>query len=120
MAGVVRAEGKLSIAGPDGVAGPPDLVFSLAVTKWFGPSTVTIATGVTAQALIVIGTQGLTTIQALLIKSDQLITVSYNSGTAFQVSAGGFHLLAGTSLTGVTITNASGSTANVTYIAGGV
>jgi hypothetical protein len=67
----------------------------------------------------VIGTQGITTAKALLIKSDQVITVSYNGGTAIQIAANGFHLLGGTSLTAVSITTASGVTATVTYAIGG-
>ena len=61
-----------------------------------------------------------TTADILYIESDQQITLKQVSGdTAITIDAGGFVLLWGTSATAYIISNASGSTANVTYIIAG-
>lgn len=118
MAGVARAAAKLSISGPLGDVGLPQLQAAEAVTNWVGPLTVEIATGVSEQSIVVIGTQGLTTITDILITSDQAISVTYGvagNNVPVPLAANKFHLITGTSLTALSITNASGNTASVTY-----
>lgn len=120
MAGIMRAEAKLSLTGPLGLTGPLDILFAKSITKWSGPFTVPVLTGVTAQAVVAIGTQGLTTVQVILITSDQDLTITYNGGSQpLPLNANGVHLLAGTSLTAIAITNASGLTALLSYWLGG-
>lgn len=79
-----------------------------------GPMQVQVASGVTAQALRIVGTQGITSIQTIMITSDKSITVSYNGTAPVLLTAGGFQVLSGTSLTTVTVTNATLDTANLT------
>ena len=56
----------------------------------------------------------ITTIDVLYIDSDQAITYEHNGAdTTITLDAGGFALLYRTNITALTITNASGSTANV-------
>jgi hypothetical protein len=114
MAGIARLEAKISTTTPLGITGPLDLVEALAVTIDTGPLLVRVLTGVSAQAVRIIGTQGITTVTACLITSDQTISISYNAGTAISLVAGGFHMFSNTSITAMAITNASGNTANVT------
>lgn len=119
MAGIARSRVEMSVTGPLGIVGPLTLFPAIAVVEWFGPSTVEVADGVSGQAVAVIDAQGLTTVTALMITSDQDIAVSYGGGTAIALLAGHVHLLSGTSLTAMAITNASGFTANVTYLLAG-
>ncbi len=105
-----------------GKIGPLALLHSLPATEWVGPLNTQVATGVTEQALVVFGTQGITTVTAYLITTDQNISITYGaaaSNVAIPLNANGFHAKSGTSLTEITITNASGSTANLVYLIAG-
>lgn len=114
MAAIARLEAKMSTTKPLGITGPLDILTALSVTIDTGPMLVQIANGVVAQAVRIFGTQGITTATAVLISSDQTVTVFYNGGNqALTLTANGFHLLASTSITAMTITNNSGSTANI-------
>lgn len=121
MPGISQAEAKLSIRDRFGTY-PLEVVHSLSQTEWFGPYTVQVADAVTEQSLTALGTGGLTTVTALLITSDVNISLTY--GTAannepIPLNANGFHLMSGTSLTAIAVSNSSGSTANVTYFVAG-
>jgi len=122
MAGVARAMAKLTVSGELGDVGLPTMQSAESVTNWFGPTTVEIATGVSEQSIVVIGTQGLTTITDFQITSDQAISVTYGlagNNVPVPLGANKFHLIAGTSLTALSITNVSGNTAKVTYFVAG-
>lgn len=114
MAGIARLEAKISTTTPLGLTGPLDLVEQLAVTVDTGPLLVQVLTGVSGQGVRIIGTQGITTVTAALITSDQNISISYNGGTAISLVAKGFHMFSNTSITAMSITNSSGNTAAVT------
>ncbi|SRR5258706_2472686 len=114
MAGIARLEAKITSTIPSGITGPLSLLQALAVTIDTGPLLVHVLTGVSGQAVRIIGTQGITTVTGVLVTSDQPISVSYNAGTAISMTANGFHMFANTSITAMAITNASGNTANVT------
>ncbi len=114
MAAIARLEAKFSTTKPLGITGPLDILQAISVTIDSGPMLVTVATGVSAQAVRFFGAQGITTATAVLISSDQTITVTYNGGNqAITLTANGFHLLSNTSITAIAITNNSGSTANI-------
>ncbi len=114
MAGIARLEVKMSSTISSGITGPLNILKALAVTIDTGPLLVQVLTGVSGQAVRIIGTQGITTVTGILITSDQNISVSYNGGTAIPLTANGFHMFANTSVTAMAITNASGNTANCT------
>lgn len=122
MAGVARAEAKLAIDSNQGGVNPFSVLCAESVTNWVGPFTIQIATGVSEQSVIVIGTQGLTTITDVMITSDTNISVTYGaagSNVPVPLGANKCHLITGTSLTALSITNASGDTATVTYLVAG-
>ena len=63
---------------------------------------------------------GIATVDVFLITADQDITYKLNgSSDAITLDANGVHILFGTSITAVTVSNASGSTANVTVFFAG-
>jgi hypothetical protein len=122
MSGVARAEAKLTVDSNQGIAGPFSVLCAESVTNWVGPFTIQIATGASEQSVIVIGTQGLTTITDIMITSDTAISVTYGaaaSNVPVPLGANKVHLVTGTSLTALSITNASGVTATVTYLVAG-
>lgn len=122
MAGIARVSAEMVIDGPLGAGKPLEVSAAEAVTNWVGPFSIEIATGVSEQSLIVIGTQGMTTITDFFITADQNISVTYGaagSNVPVPLNAGGVHVLGKTSLTAISVSNASGSTAKVTYAAGG-
>jgi len=118
----MRVEGKMRVDGPLGSTSPLALLVSRTVTAWLGPFTIPIVAGLNEQAIVVLGTQGLTTVTALLITADADISVTYGvaaNNVPIPLNANGFHLLADTSLTAITITTAASVTANLTYFLGG-
>jgi hypothetical protein len=122
MAGVARAEAKLTINSNQGNTHPLSVLSAEAVTNWVGPFNIQIPTGTTEQSIVVLGTQGLTTITDLMITSDTDISVTYgtaNVNVPVPLGANKVHLITGTSLTALSISNASGSTASVTYLVAG-
>lgn len=122
MAGISRVKAEMGITDRFGPGDPLKIEHALSQTMWTGPMTVQVADSTTEESIIALGTQGLTTITALMITSDQDISVTYGAaGTNVPValSANGVHLMSNTSLTALSITNASGSTANVTYCVAG-
>ena len=58
---------------------------------------------------------GVTTADVVVIYSDQAITVNYqlNTGTDITIDANRPHVLMGTAMTALFVSNASGSTANI-------
>ena len=85
--------------------------WSLAADEW-GWEQFEVANGVTDSD---IHPQNITTITVLYIESDQAVTWEHNSAdTRITLNANSFALLFGTSITALTISNASGSTANIT------
>lgn len=124
MAGVARLEGRMIVSTPLGDLSFPGgaVQSSEAVTAWVGPTTVSVPTATSEQSLVVLGTQGLTTITDFFITSDQDISVTYGtavSNVPVALGANKFHALCGTSLTAISVTNTSGESANVTYFASG-
>lgn len=82
-----------------------------------------VATATTEEALVIISaTQGIETIQTLVVTSDRDILVTLGvaaNNVGVPCNAGGFVALARTSLTAVSISNSSGATANVGIYIGG-
>lgn len=121
MAAVVSMQLQVSLRTPHAVF-PFPLDYAAAVTEWFPPYTVVIPTGTAEESIVSLLTQGLTTITTVVITSDQAISVTCGaagSNVPIPVAAHGFLALAGTSLTALAITNASGVDANVTIGVGG-
>lgn len=114
MPGISKMIAKMLIADQFGNEAL-EVEHALSQTIWF-PFNAQVADSVTEQAIIVLGTQGLTTITALILTSDQDISVTYGaagSNVPIPLSANGLHAMSNTSLTALSISNASGSTANV-------
>ena len=82
-----------------------------------------LLTGTAEEALIIIGaTQGIETVQTIIINSDRNILVTLGaaaSNVGIPVDAGGFIAVARTTLTAVSLSNSSGATANVGVYIGG-
>lgn len=119
MPGVSKVEASMLIKSRYGTIGLPPIVSELNVDEWAGPFTVEVPDSTTEQAVAVIDTQGLTTITALLITSNVNVSVTYGAAAdnvPVALNAGGVHLISGTSLTALALSNASGSTATVTYL----
>ena len=122
MAGTSHIEASMSVTDRLGTIGPIRVAHAMSQTRWVGPITVTVVTGTTEQAIITLGTQGLTTITALWVTSDVNISVTYGaaaSNVPVSLNAGAVHCMSGTSLTALSFTNNSGSLATITYIAAG-
>ena len=120
--GVSAVKAEISVRDRFGATKPLRVVHSIAQTEWVGPFTTQVATGTTEQALIAVGTQGLTTITALLITSNQNVSVTYGtaaSNAPVTLDMNGVHCMSGTSLTEITISNNSGNTALITYFIAG-
>jgi hypothetical protein len=79
-----------------------------------------VATATTAQDIPISFTTGIAAVDVMLITSTYAITYFLNgSATAITLDANGVHLLCGTNITAMTVTNASGSTAVIKiYLAG--
>lgn len=104
---VVRAESLLEQIG----AAPITKAASLSVDEggWY---TYEVVTATSDEAISLVG---VTTASAFFLYSDQTITYVLNGAdTAITLTARGWVLLWNTSITACTISNASGSTANVT------
>lgn len=122
MAGIVRVDVSLGVSGPAGLDGPFAAQYAQSVTKWTGKRHMTLATAITDQSLIDIGTGGLTTINAFMIMSDQAISVKFGAAganVAVALVANAPLCLAGLSLTALSLSNASGNTAQVDYALAG-
>ena len=122
MAGTSHVEASMSIIDRLGTVGPKRVAHAMNQTRWVGPITITVATGTTEQAILTLGTQGLTTITALWITSDVNISVTYGvaaSNVPVPLNAGAVHCMSGTSLTALSFTNTSGSLATITYMIAG-
>lgn len=118
MAGVVKTEASMLIQSRYGTIGLPPITFQANCDEWSGPFTVEVPDSTTEQAVAVIDTQGLTTITALLITSNVNVSVTYGTAANNEpvaLNAGGVHLMSGTSITALAFSNASGSTAAITY-----
>lgn len=119
MAGSARVEMKMSVTGPTGIDGPFDVSFTQAVTRWTGKRVMTLATGITDQLLLDIGTGGMTTVAQIALVSDQNISIKFGatvSNVAITVLANAPILLSGIAQTVISLSNASGNTANITYM----
>lgn len=122
MPGISRCEAKMSLTDRHGTIGPLAVAQSLSQTEWVGPFTTQVADAVTEQSIIALGTQGLTTITALLITSDRNVSITYGaagSNAPVNLDANGFHCMSGTSLTAVAVSNSSGAVALVNYFIAG-
>jgi len=79
-----------------------------------------VATATSDQDIAFNLTNGITTIDLMLIKSDQTISYEINGAdTTITLDAGCVHVLWGTNITALTVTNASGSTANLKILIAG-
>ena len=95
------SEGRMQLVGFES---------SRAVDEW-GWDEFEVANGVTDSSIL---PPNITTIDVLYIASDQAVTYEHNGAdTTITLDAGGFALFFGTSMTALTITNASGNTANI-------
>lgn len=79
---------------------------------------ITLADGVTDQAINFVGADGLTTAKALMIKTDQPITAKLNgSSTAIPIGHAADEpatlMIDATTITSLSLSNASGNTANI-------
>lgn len=122
MPGTSHVEASMAVVDRLGRGSPMRVAHAMSHTRWVGPITITVATGTTEQAVITIGTQGLTTITALWITSDVNISVTYGaaaSNAPVALNAGAVHCMSGTSLTALSFTNNSGSLATITYVIAG-
>ena len=116
--GVSAVKAEIALRDRYGTIGPLRVSHNIAQTEWVGPFTTQVTTGTTEQSLLALGTQGLTTITALFLTSDQNISVTYGtaaSNAPVDLNANGVHCMSGTSLTAVAISNSSGNTALITY-----
>jgi len=87
-----------------------NLSISVAADEW-GWDEFEVANGVTDSDIF---PQNITTIDVLYIESDQAVTWEHNSADQrITLDADKFALLFGTSITALTISNSSGSTANI-------
>lgn len=115
MAGVARLQAKLSIQ-LQGQLLTPEAPVDVALAIDEGSTGVKqVATGQTDQALTA---PGIVTFSGVYLLADQDISIKLGatgSNVAFTLSAGYPLTLLGTSLTTISLSNASGSTANVTY-----
>jgi hypothetical protein len=120
-AGMMRAHVRMSAQSPYGVYTLP-VDYAASMDELIPPVTIEVADGTTDQALIILGAAGLTTIQGLMIVSTVAITVKLGAAganVALALAANAPLVLMGTSLTAVSISNASGEVALVTYSVGG-
>lgn len=114
---VVRLKVEIEAIGTMGNIFPKQ--FSLACTECLS-STYQLATATTDQSVPQNFTTGITTATVVGIYSDK--TISWKqvpADTAGVITAGGMVLLFNTSITALVLSNASGSTANVTFILAG-
>ena len=119
MAGSAQVKIEMNIRGPKGLDSFFNIFFVQTVTRWTGKRIMTLATGITDQILVDIGTGGLATVAQLALVSDQNISIKFGtaaSNQAITVLANAPILLAGIAQTLVYLSNASGSTANITYM----
>jgi hypothetical protein len=120
-AGIMRARGSVSTI-TFGLGLGSQFDYAAAMDELFPQATIELADGVTDQALIVLGTGGLTTLHGLYLLSTEAISVKLGTtggNLAFTLAANAPLLLMGINLTLVSLSNASGATAMVTYSAGG-
>ena len=121
MPGISRLEATMSLADRHTTIGPLSILHQLSQTEWIGPNTIRIATAVTEESLVVLLTQGLTTITALLITANENITVTYGaaaSNAPVALNANGFHAMSGTSLTALAVTTTVNPTDITYWVAG--
>ena len=114
---VVRLKVELEATGTMGNVFPKQ--FSLACTEALS-FTYQLATATTDQAVPQNFTTGITTATVVAIYSDK--TISWKqvaADTAGTITAGGMMMLFNTSVTALVLSNASGSTANVTFFLAG-
>lgn len=120
MAGVVRLRALMTVSlqGEVHEAGKPFADATQTITNGVSGQT-TVATATTDHALTV---DGVSTITALYLKSDQAISVKLGasgSNVAFALAAYCPLTLIGTSLSAVYLSNASGYTASIDYVVAG-
>lgn len=120
-AGQMRVRGMVSLQSGQGTFSVP-FDYAAAMDELFPPVSIEVVDGATDQALIVLGTGGLTIIQGLFLTSSVAVSVKLGaagSNVAIALAANAPLLLMGCSLTAVSITNASGETAIITYTCSG-
>ena len=122
MPGAIRTRVHYEVQMQGQITGRAEYDRALGVTEGFPAYTVQLADGTTDQSIAALTAgSALTTISTVLLMTDQNITVkigTVGSNQAFALNANGVLVLHGTSITALALSNASGSTANVT-IGGG-
>ena len=96
--------------------------YAESVDEVYPPFTIEVADGASDTSLLSSGAPGIATVQSLFIVSTVAVTLKLGvagSNVAFALAAKAPLRLAGTSLTALSVSNASGSTALVTCILGG-
>jgi len=119
MAGTAHAEVKMSVVGPNGTDDVLHIFFAQLVTRWTGKRVMTLATGITDQLMIDIGTGGVATIAQLVLVSDRNISIKFGtagSNQAITVLANAPILLSGIAQTLIYLSNTSGAAATITYM----
>ena len=118
MAGIIKTKISLGVSGAE----PFEVEFAASATKWSGARHMTLPDAVTDQSLIDIGGGGVTTVNAFALVADQAISVKLGaagSNVALALAAGAPLCMAGLSLTSLSLSNASGLTAQVDYVVAG-
>ncbi len=132
MAGVITLTASVAVDGPQGREGPWSVLYQTQVTLWSGRQSIQIPATATQVNLVT----GLTTVMALMLLSDQALTVYLGgssapalplpafaplvmAGVATALVGGGYLGGQGSATSGVYLKNNSGTVANVTYAVGG-
>ncbi len=120
MSALTRMASKISTTEMLEANDPLDILREASTTVALGPMSVEVQPGVSNQELRMFGTQGLFALKSIIITSDVSITVSYEGTAPIPLTAGGFHAMSGTSLSTITVTNATADIAHLTmWLAGG-
>jgi len=114
VAAVTRVSAKISSVELLEVVEPLDVLRESSSNVAMGPMQIQVQPGVTGQELRIVGTQGVSSIKTIFITTDTDITVLYNGTASVALVAGGFHLISGTTLSTVTLTNATADIADLT------
>ena len=120
-AGTVSGDLALSVTTSYG-SYPFPITYAQSVDEVYPPFTFEVADGATDTSLLTAAAAALTTVQVLQIVSTVAVTLKLGaagSNVAFALAAKAPLTLMGTSLTALSISNASGSTAMVTLMIAG-
>ncbi len=120
MSALTRMAAKISTTEMLEANDPLDVLREASTTVALGPMSVEVQPGVSNQELRMFGTQGLFTCKSLIITSDASVTISYEGTAPIPLAADGFHAMSGTTLSTITVTNATADIAHLTLWLAGV